>query len=73
MTTIEKLGKEFKKRRQANCITQKYLANEAGLSTATYVNIEKGKANPRLNTLVSIENALITLTESNIKKINDGE
>lgn len=57
MTKIE-IGKIIRDRRKFLKITQKDLAEIAGLSLRNFVDIENGKANPTLDALQKILDAL---------------
>jgi len=52
------IGKAIKDRRKFLKITQKDLAEIVGLSLRNFVDIENGKANPTLDALVKITDAL---------------
>jgi len=53
-----KIGQTIKMRRKELQITQPTLAEMAGISVNTLYKIERGEANPRLNTLESIADTL---------------
>lgn len=54
------LGQQVKKRRRALELTQAALARQAGVRRAMLIEIEKGEANPTLDSLVRIATALKT-------------
>ena len=61
---LTKLGQEVRKLRQQRGITLKRMAQLSGLSDRFLIEVEKGKANPSLTSLVSLADALQTsLTE----------
>ncbi len=61
---LTKLGQEVRKLRQQRGITLKQMAQLSGLSDRFLIEVEKGKANPSLTSLVSLADALQTsLTE----------
>ena len=61
---MTKLGQEVRKLRQQRGITLKRMAQLSGLSDRFLIEVEKGKANPSLTSLVSLADALQTsLTE----------
>jgi transcriptional regulator with XRE-family HTH domain len=52
------LGKSIKMRRKALRVTQPQLADLAGISVNTLYKIERGQANPTLETLTKISDTL---------------
>lgn len=52
------LGTVFKEKRKAQSVSQEKLALMVGLSKATVRNIEHGKGNPTLNTLLRLSQGL---------------
>ncbi|MEL6534348.1 MAG: helix-turn-helix transcriptional regulator [Bacteroidota bacterium] len=52
------IGQAIKRRRKELNITQPILADMAGISVNTLYKIERGEANPRLDTLEKIANTL---------------
>jgi Zn-dependent peptidase ImmA (M78 family)/transcriptional regulator with XRE-family HTH domain len=58
MTTIDTLAANLRRLRSARKLTQKGLADKAGLSRAGYVKLETGKSEPRVSTLQDIAKAL---------------
>lgn len=61
---LAKLGQKVRKLRQQRDITLKRMAQLSGLSDRFLIEVEKGKANPSLTSLVSLADALQTsLTE----------
>jgi len=73
MTTIEKIGKEFKRRRTDEGITQAALSKKSGVSTLTIQKIEKGSGNITITTMEKLSYALDALVVINIRNRNDGE
>jgi XRE family transcriptional regulator, aerobic/anaerobic benzoate catabolism transcriptional regulator len=57
---LAKLGEEVRKLRQRRGITLKRLAQLSGLSDRFLIEVEKGKANPSVTSLVSLADALQT-------------
>lgn len=57
-THLQHIGGNIKKMRKYRKLTQDQLANEAGIRIATISDIESGKANFEINTLVRIASAL---------------
>lgn len=57
-THLESIGKNIRDMRQHREMTQTQLAEAAGLRVATISDIEKGKLNFEINTLVRIAAAL---------------
>ena len=65
------VGKSIKERRKALRVTQPQLAELAGISVNTLYKIERGQANPTLNTLKKIANVLgmeVSLQVKNLQK-----
>ena len=54
----KKIGKSIKARRKALRVTQQQLAQLADVSVNTLYNIERGQANPTLETLDGIADVL---------------
>lgn len=52
------IGLKIKERRQAQSITQEFVANELDVNPSHISNIECGRANPSLTALVKIANIL---------------
>jgi len=52
------IGKNLRMYRKAKGLTQGEVAQQAGISRTAYRNIETGKADPKVDTLISICNAL---------------
>ena len=52
------VGKMIKERRKTLRVTQPQLADLAGISVNTLYKIERGQANPTLETLTKISNVL---------------
>jgi Zn-dependent peptidase ImmA (M78 family)/DNA-binding XRE family transcriptional regulator len=62
--TGEYLGENLFRLRKSKGLSQDQLANEAGISRQAYVQIEKGKVEPKAKTLMNIANVLsITLQD----------
>jgi y4mF family transcriptional regulator len=62
---LEQLGKQIRERRNFLRITQGDLAEIAGVSLRSLIDIEQGKGNPSLNQLIKILDVLglqITIT-----------
>jgi XRE family aerobic/anaerobic benzoate catabolism transcriptional regulator len=57
---LAKLGEEVRKLRQRRGITLKRLAQLSGLSDRFIIDVEKGKANPSLASVISLADALQT-------------
>ena len=57
---LTKLGQEARRLRQQRGITLKRLAQLSGLSDRFLIEVEKGKANPSVTSLVSLADALQT-------------
>jgi transcriptional regulator with XRE-family HTH domain len=57
-THLQQIGNNIKTARKLKGMTQEQLAGAAGLRTATISDIEAGKQNFEINTLVRIANAL---------------
>jgi XRE family transcriptional regulator, aerobic/anaerobic benzoate catabolism transcriptional regulator len=57
---LAKLGEEVRKLRQRRGITLKRLAQLSGLSDRFLIEVEKGKANPSITSLVNLADALQT-------------
>ena len=72
MTTIKKLGRDFKLRRTDEGITQEALSKRSGVSTLTIQKIERGDGNVTIKTIEKLSNALDSLITINIKSRNDG-
>jgi len=67
------IGKSIKERRKTLRVTQPQLAEIAGISVNTLYKIERGQANPTLNTLTKIANTLgmeLCLQVKKIQKVN---
>lgn len=60
-------GKHFKKIRESKNISQEKLALKAGSYQSTIIRIEKGKANPKLSTLIALAKAL----DIDLKELTD--
>lgn len=54
----EQLGQVLRKRRKELAVTQTQLAEYAGLSLNTVYQIERGQANPTLETLMTLADTL---------------
>ena len=54
----KKIGESLFKKRKELGLSQEETAWQAGISDRAYANIERGTANPRLNTLIRICNVL---------------
>lgn len=55
---FKSIGFKIKKRRQSLGITQEYIANYLDVNPSHISNIECGRANPSLTTLIKISNIL---------------
>ena len=55
---FKNIGLKVKERRQAQGITQEYIANQLDVNPSHISNIECGRANPSLTALVKIANIL---------------
>ncbi len=55
---MKTLGMQIKERRKALKITQKELADLAGISINTVVAAERGQGNPKISTYLAICNVL---------------
>lgn len=67
------IGKSIKERRKTLRVTQPQLAELAEISVNTLYKIERGQANPTLNTLTKIVNTLgleLCLQVKKIQKVN---
>jgi predicted transcriptional regulator len=62
MLTTFSTGKELKLLRARHSVTQAKLAKRAGLSQSLIARIETGTVNPRLSTMLKINNALYSKT-----------
>jgi predicted transcriptional regulator len=60
--------KDLKKLRHVAHLTQKELANKAGVSQSLIARIEKGTVDPRLSTLKRIVEAVTTMIENRVAK-----
>jgi len=58
MKAIEHLGARVRQLREARHLTQESLAEAAGLATKHLQDIERGRTNPTLATLVGLARAL---------------
>jgi len=67
IVNMELLSKQIKARRQELKITQQELAELADVSINTIVAVERGTANPRIATLLSICNVLGLQLKTKIK------
>lgn len=65
-TQLTLLGIDIKKMRTMRKLTQAELAMEAGVRKATISDIERGKSNFRIETLIKITNALIAYCDISI-------
>jgi transcriptional regulator with XRE-family HTH domain len=70
MTKAE-IGQKIKDRRKIMSVSQSQLANYTGLSAVTLSQIERGKANPSLETLNEIFHYLNLEILLVVKKINE--
>ncbi len=62
-----KLGNQIRERRKHLGVKQQDLADLAGVGINTLVSIERGEANPRLETLLSVLSALGLQIEAKLK------
>ena len=67
---IEELGKKIKGRRKTLGITQKHLAELAGVNPNTIIRIENGKINPTIEVVNSIADVLGMELTISVKKIS---
>ena len=67
---IEELGNKIKGRRKTLGITQKHLAELAGVNPNTIIRIENGKINPTIEVVNSIANVLGMELTISVKKIS---
>ncbi len=67
---IEELGGEIKGRRKTLGITQKHLAELAGVNPNTIIRIENGKINPTIEVVNSIADVLGMELTISVKKIS---
>ena len=67
---IEELGKKIKGRRKTLGITQKHLAELAGVNPNTIIRIENGKINPTIEVVNSIAEVLGMELTISVKKIS---
>ena len=67
---IEELGIKMKGRRKTLGITQKHLAELAGVNPNTIIRIENGKINPTIEVVNSIADVLGMELTISIKKIS---
>lgn len=65
-THLYHIGQSIKKMRQYRNMSQQQLADEAGLRQATIADLETGKANFEINTLVRIAAALKCYLDINL-------
>lgn len=68
------IGNSIKSRRKALRVTQPQLADLAGISVNTLYKIERGQANPRLDTLTKIADTLgmeVCLRVRDLESLND--
>jgi len=63
------VGKNIKERRKTLQVTQSQLSELAGISVNTLYKIERGQANPTLNTLAKIANTLGMVVSLQVKKL----
>ena len=63
------MNKSLKDIREENNLTQEQLAKKAGLTYKAYWNIETGKSDPKLSTLINIAKALNIKTADLINSI----
>lgn len=64
---MESLGKQIKARRKRLRITQKQLADLAGVSINTLTKMERGEGNPSLETLSKVLDTLGLILTTQIK------
>lgn len=67
---IEELGNKIKGRRKTLGITQKHLAELAGVNPNTIIRIENGKINPTIEVVNSIADVLGMELTISVKKIS---
>lgn len=67
---IEALGEKIKERRKTLGITQKHLAELAGVNPNTIIRIENGKINPTIEVVNSIADVLGMELTISVKKIS---
>ncbi len=67
---IEELGNKIKGRRKTLGITQKHLAELAGVNPNTIIRIENGKINPTIEVVNSIAGVLGMELTISVKKIS---
>ena len=65
---IEELGNKIKERRRTLGITQKHLAELAGVNPNTIIRIENGKINPTIEVVNSIADVLGMELTISVKK-----
>lgn len=58
MTTVKQIGVEIRNRRKLCGMAQKVLAEKAGISNSYLCDIESGRSNCSLSTLLSLAEAL---------------
>lgn len=67
---IQELGEKIKGRRKTLGITQKHLAELAGVNPNTIIRIENGKINPTIEVVNSIADVLGMELTISVKKIS---
>ncbi len=67
---IEELGNKIKGRRKTLGVTQKHLAELAGVNPNTIIRIENGKINPTIEVVNSIADVLGMELTISVKKIS---
>ena len=67
---IEELGGKIKGRRKTLGITQKHLAELAGVNPNTIIRIENGKINPTIEVVNSVADVLGMELTISVKKIS---
>jgi transcriptional regulator with XRE-family HTH domain len=60
MLVMDGLGARLRELRRARALTQEELAEKAGVSPSTIVDIERGKHEPQIRTLRKLSKALET-------------
>jgi DNA-binding XRE family transcriptional regulator len=67
--TIKAIGKAIREKREAKKWTTYKLAEEAGIQRTYLINLENGKINPTIETLIKISDALNCRLEVNFVRL----
>lgn len=70
-TLIMHIGENIKRYRNKLRLTQKELAKKVGMDDPRISEIEHGKGNPTLSTLIAIADALETSVEKLVKQVRN--